>query len=85
LSLRRVRVPVDAPLAPCEDPSSISTTEPCPRCFDAVHWARIQAIVYGTNIADARRTDFHELEISNRRLKALGRSPIEIIGDFLRP
>jgi len=62
-----------------------STTEPCPMCFSAVHWARIEAIVFGTNIADARRTGFHELEISNRRLKALGRSPIEIIGGFLRP
>jgi guanine deaminase len=62
-----------------------STTEPCPMCFSAVHWARIGAIVYGTNIADARMTGFHELEISNRRLKALGRSPIRIIGGFLRP
>jgi tRNA(Arg) A34 adenosine deaminase TadA len=62
-----------------------STTEPCPMCFSAVHWARIGTIVYGTNIADARRAGFHELEISNRRLKTLGRSPIAIIGDFLRP
>ncbi len=62
-----------------------STTEPCPMCFSAVHWARIGIIVHGTNIADARRAGFHELEISNRRLKTLGRSPIAIIGDFLRP
>jgi guanine deaminase len=61
-----------------------STTEPCPMCFSAVHWARIGAIVYGTNIRDARRTGFHELEISNRRLKALGRSPIVIVPDFMR-
>lgn len=54
-------------------------------CFSAVHWARIGIIVHGTNIADARRAGFHELEISNRRLKTLGRSPIAIIGDFLRP
>ena len=62
-----------------------STTEPCPMCFSAVHWARIGTIVYGTNISDARRAGFHELEISNSRLKTLGRSPIAIIGDFLRP
>jgi guanine deaminase len=62
-----------------------STTEPRPMGFSAVHWARTGTIVYGTNIADARRTGFHELEISDRRLKALGRSPIAIIGDFLRP
>ncbi len=62
-----------------------STTEPCPMCFSAVHWARIGTIVYGTNISDARGAGFHELEISNRRLKTLGRSPIAVIGDFLRP
>lgn len=61
-----------------------STTEPCPMCFSAVHWARIGRIVHGTNIADAKRTGFHELVISDRRLKALGRSPIEIVGGFLR-
>jgi guanine deaminase len=61
-----------------------STTEPCPMCFSAVHWARIGKIVHGTNIADARRTGFHELEISNRRLKTLGGSPIEVVGGFLR-
>lgn len=61
-----------------------STTEPCPMCFSAVHWARIGRIVHGTNIADAGRTGFHELEISNLKLKTLGRSPIEIVGGFLR-
>lgn len=61
-----------------------STTEPCPMCFSAIHWARIGTIVYGTNISDARRTGFNELEISNRRLKALGRSSVAIIGGFLR-
>ena len=62
-----------------------STTEPCPMCFSAVHWARIGTIVFGTGIADARRTGFHELEISNRRLKSLGRSPIVIVAGFMRP
>lgn len=61
-----------------------STTEPCPMCFSAVHWARIGTIVFGTGIADARRTGFHELEISNRRLKSLGRSPIAIVSGFMR-
>lgn len=61
-----------------------STTEPCPMCFSAIHWARIGKIVYGTNIADAARAGFNELRISNRRLKSLGRSPIRIVEGFLR-
>lgn len=62
-----------------------STTEPCPMCFSAVHWARIGTIVYGTAIADAKRTGFHELEISNDELKTLGRSKVRIIKDVMRP
>jgi len=61
-----------------------STTEPCPMCFSAVHWARIGTIVHGTTISDAKRMGFHELEISNEELKALGRSKLRIIKDVMR-
>jgi guanine deaminase len=61
-----------------------STTEPCPMCFSAVHWARIGTIIHGTTISDAKAVGFNELEISNERLKALGRSGIRIVGNFLR-
>ena len=27
-----------------------TTTEPCPMCFSAIHWARITRLVYGTRI-----------------------------------
>ena len=47
-----------------------STTEPCPMCFGAIHWARIGVVYYGTDIHDAARAGFHELRISNARLKA---------------
>jgi len=61
-----------------------STTEPCPMCFSAIHWARIGTIVFGTNIADAARAGFNELRISNRELKAFGRSRVRIVEGFLR-
>lgn len=61
-----------------------STTEPCPMCFSAIHWARIPGIVFGTGIADARKAGFRELEISNAALKALGKSRIRLHGGFLR-
>jgi len=61
-----------------------STCEPCPMCFSACHWARISTIVYGASIADAYRAGFHELRISNRQLRILGRSDIRLVGGFLR-
>jgi tRNA(Arg) A34 adenosine deaminase TadA len=61
-----------------------STCEPCPMCFSACHWARISKIVYGAGIRDAHASGFHELEIANTRLKKLGGSAVEIVGDFLR-
>ncbi len=53
-----------------------STTEPCPMCFSAIHWAQIGRIVFGTGIADVKRLGFNELTISNNTLKRLGRSRV---------
>lgn len=53
-----------------------STTEPCPMCFSAIHWAQIDRIVFGTGIADVKRLGFNELSISNTTLKQLGRSRV---------
>jgi tRNA(Arg) A34 adenosine deaminase TadA len=53
-----------------------STTEPCPMCFSAIHWAQIDRIVFGTGIADVKRLGFNELSISNIALKRLGRSRV---------
>jgi tRNA(Arg) A34 adenosine deaminase TadA len=61
-----------------------STTEPCPMCFSAIHWARIDLIVFGTNISDVKKIGFNELTISNSKLKRLGKSKIKIKSDFLR-
>jgi tRNA(Arg) A34 adenosine deaminase TadA len=62
-----------------------STTEPCPMCFAAIHWARIDRLVYGTNIADVRQLGFNELSLSNEQMCALGNSHVAIIKDFMRP
>jgi len=61
-----------------------STTEPCPMCFGAIHWARINKVYYGTCINDAAGAGFHELRVSNRTMKTLGKSPIRLIPGFMR-
>lgn len=61
-----------------------STTEPCPMCFSAIHWAKIDKIVYGTTIDDVSKLGFNELSISNEEMKSQGGSPVEIIPNFMQ-
>jgi guanine deaminase len=61
-----------------------STTEPCPMCFTAIHWAKIEKIIYGTSIEDAKSFGFSELTVSNRDMKRIGGSKVEIIAGCLR-
>ncbi|MCI0503452.1 nucleoside deaminase [Candidatus Micrarchaeota archaeon] len=61
-----------------------STTEPCPMCFSAIHWAGAKSIVFGTRIADVRRLGFNELTISSRRMKGEGNSEVAVTGGFMR-
>lgn len=59
-----------------------STTEPCPMCFSAIHWARIEALYYGTTIADVKKLGFNELAISALEMKKRGKSKLKIISSF---
>ena len=61
-----------------------STTEPCPMCFSAIHWARIGKVVFGTSIRDAADAGFNELAISNQELNRTGCCHIGIVGGFMR-
>jgi len=61
-----------------------STTEPCPMCFAAIHWARIARVYYGTNIADVDALGFNEMTLSNQQMREIGGSPVEIVPDFQR-
>ena len=55
-----------------------STTEPCPMCFAAIHWAQVDAVYFGTTVEEVRRLGFNELTIGSRTLKRLGRSPVRL-------
>lgn len=61
-----------------------STTEPCPMCFSAIHWARIERIVFGGSIEDAQMYGFNELPISNQTLKEQGGLSVDICPHLLR-
>jgi tRNA(Arg) A34 adenosine deaminase TadA len=60
-----------------------STTEPCPMCFGAIHWARIGRIVYGTGVPDAARIGFNELKLRAYNLQRSGKSPVTIVRGFM--
>ena len=62
-----------------------STTEPCPMCFAACHWARLDHIYFAASIPDANTFGFRELHISNQQMKQLGGSKIAITPGLLAP
>jgi tRNA(Arg) A34 adenosine deaminase TadA len=61
-----------------------STTEPCPMCLAAIHWAKIERVVFGATIADAAAAGFCELHVDARALAEMGRSPLRVESGLLR-
>ena len=62
----------------------VSTCEPCPMCAAAIHWARLNAVVYGASIADAEDARFNELPVSTETLYRQGESPVRVHTGVLR-
>jgi tRNA(Arg) A34 adenosine deaminase TadA len=61
-----------------------STTEPCPMCLAAIHWAKIDRVVFGATIADSAAAGFHELFVPAKDLAAMGKSPLQVESGLLR-
>jgi tRNA(Arg) A34 adenosine deaminase TadA len=61
-----------------------STTEPCPMCISAIHWARLDRCVYGATIADAAAAGFREMPVDARTLTTMGKSPLKIESGVLQ-
>ena len=55
-----------------------ATCEPCPMCAAAIHWAGLDAVVFGAAIADARAAGFNELEVSLQLLYESGMSRVRV-------
>jgi tRNA(Arg) A34 adenosine deaminase TadA len=61
-----------------------STTEPCPMCLAAIHWAKIERVVFGATIADAAGAGFSELAVDAKVLARMGGSPLQVESGLLR-
>ncbi len=61
-----------------------STTQPCPMCFSAIHWARLDRLVWGTTIDDVSELGFNEMTVTPIQLKNSSGSEVEIEGPFLQ-
>ena len=62
----------------------VSTCEPCPMCAAAIHWARLDAVVFGATIQDARKALFNELAVPAEQLYDLGQSHVKIFPFVMR-
>jgi len=61
-----------------------STCEPCPMCLSAIHWSKIERVVFGATIADAAAAGFCELHVGARELARMGGSPLKVESGLLR-
>ncbi len=62
----------------------VSTCEPCPMCASAIHWARLDAVVFGATIDDAREAMFNELTLPAQQLYDTGGSHVKVFPRVLR-
>lgn len=68
-------------LSGCE---MFSTCEPCPMCLSAIHWSKIDRVVFGATIADAAAAGFCELHVAAGDLAEMGKSPLRVESGLLR-
>ena len=62
----------------------VSTCEPCPMCAAAIHWARLDAVIYGATIEDARAAHFNELSLKVEAVYGQGASTVRVYSLVLR-
>jgi len=55
-----------------------TTCEPCPMCLTAIHWAKIDRVIYGATIGDAERAGFSELHLPAKDLVKRGGSSLKV-------
>lgn len=78
---RAARVLKSYDLSGCE---IYSTTQPCPMCFSAIHWSRLDKIIWGTTISDVSELGFNELTMTPAQFKKVSGSQVKIKSPFLQ-
>jgi tRNA(Arg) A34 adenosine deaminase TadA len=53
-------------------------------CLAAIHWAKVDRVVFGATIDDAAEAGFCELRVAATTLAEMGRSPLRVDGGLLR-
>jgi guanine deaminase len=61
-----------------------TTCEPCPMCLAAIHWAKIDAVYHGAEIADAQAAGFCELNVPAMHMVQRGGSSLRVVPGILR-
>lgn len=61
-----------------------TTCEPCPMCMAALHWARVDEVLYGATIADAADAGFNELTVPAAEILSIGGSDVRLTSGVLR-
>jgi tRNA(Arg) A34 adenosine deaminase TadA len=61
-----------------------TTCEPCPMCAAAIHWARLDLVIYGASIADVAQLGFKEMFVSCQSLYQMGGSNVRTMDGVLR-
>jgi len=60
-----------------------STVEPCPMCLAAIHWAKIDKVVYGASIKDAKKGGFNEIHLSDKAFNRTAHLKIQFVDGFM--
>jgi guanine deaminase len=61
-----------------------TTCEPCPMCLAAIHWSKLDRVIFGASIADAAAAGFSELRVQAEVLVKMGGSRLKVEAGMLR-
>lgn len=61
-----------------------TTTEPCPMCAAAIHWAKLDEVYFGATIADAKEAGFTELTLPIGEVYRIGKSDVKAAGGVMQ-
>jgi tRNA(Arg) A34 adenosine deaminase TadA len=61
-----------------------STCEPCPMCLAAIHWAKVDRVVFGATINDAAKAGFNEMHVPAAELARMGGSRLKVESGLLQ-